>query len=62
MFLFKPFATCTRQAGDYTDLPLNSNISKTVRVKHCFYQHSVKEYVINFLVIFRLIDFALAVF
>ena len=48
----------TRCAGPNTDLPSNSNISKTVTVNAVFTRNFSKEYLISFLVICRLIDFA----
>ena len=47
----------TRSAGHDTDLRLNSNISKTIRVKITFF----KECLMRFIMISRLIDFALVV-
>ena len=48
-------------AGDNTDLPSDSNISKTVRVKIAFTRRLFKEYSTSFLMVCRLIDFALVV-
>ena len=42
-----------------TDLPSNSNVSKTVKVSIAFRQCFFKEYLISFLIICRLIDFVL---
>ena len=47
--------------GDNTDLPSNSNISKTVIVDITVSGTCFKEYLISFLMISRLIDFALLV-
>ena len=51
----------TRYARQNTDLPSNSNISKTVRLNIAFAKKFFKRYSISFLMIFRLIDFALVV-
>ena len=48
-------------AGAKTDLPLNSNISTTLRVNNAYAKNVFKEYLISFLMIFRLIGFALVV-
>ena len=53
--------TGTRYTGPNTDLPSNSNISKTVIVNIIFTATFFKEYSISFLMICRLIDFALVV-
>ena len=50
-----------RWAGDITDLPSESNISKTVGVNIEFTETLFKEYSISFLMRCRLIDFALVV-
>ena len=44
-----------------TDLPLGSNVSKTVRVNVAFALTFLKEYSTSFLMVGRLIDFALVV-
>ena len=44
-----------------TDLPSDNNISKTVEVNIAFIQTYFKEYSISFLMVCRLIDFALVV-
>ena len=44
---------------DRTDLPLNSNISKTVKVNIALSGTSIKEYLVSFLMISRLTSFAL---
>ena len=51
----------TRCASYNTDLASNSNISKTVRVNIAFTRNFLKKYLIRFLMISRLIDFALVV-
>ena len=48
-------------AGDNTDLPSNSNISKTVKVNNPLTRTFLKEYWISFLMTCELIDFALVV-
>ena len=48
--------------GDNTNLPLSSNISKTVRVNIVFTRTLFKEYLISFPIVCMLIDFALVVF
>ena len=48
-------------AGDDTDLPSDSNISKTVRVNIAFTRRLLKEYSTSFPMVCRLIDFALVV-
>ena len=48
-------------AGDNTDLPLDSNISKTVTVNIACTRTFFKEYSLNFLMVCRLIDFVLPV-
>ena len=48
-------------AGDNTDLPLDSNISKTVTVNITCTRTFFKEYSLSFLMVCRLIDFALPV-
>ena len=55
--LVNPFACC---AGDNATLPLDSNISKTVRVNIAFTM-TFKENSISFLKVCRLVDFALVV-
>ena len=50
-----------RWAGDNTDLPSDSNISKTVRVNIAFAATFFKEYSTSFLMVCRLIDFPLVV-
>ena len=50
-----------RWAGHNTDLPSDSNISKTVRVNIAFAATFFKEYSTSFLMVCRLIDFALVV-
>ena len=50
-----------RWGGDNTDLPSDINISKTVEVSIAFIATFFKEYWISFLMISRLIDFALVV-
>ena len=50
-----------RWAGGNTDLPLGSNISKTLRVNIAFAATFLKEYSTSFLMVCRLIDFALVV-
>ena len=52
----------TCRAGHNTDLPLNSNISKMVRVNITFTRTFCEEYSVSFLMISKLMDFALAVF
>ena len=51
----------TRWAGDNSELPSNSNISKTIRISIAFTKSFFREYSITFLMILRLIDFALVV-
>ena len=51
----------TRCASPNTDLHSNSNISKTAIVKIVLKKKFLKEYSISFLLILRLIDFALVV-
>ena len=53
--------TVLHWVGDNSDLPLNSNISKTVSVNIAFTGTFFKEYLISFLMVSRLIDFALSV-
>ena len=48
-------------AGHNTGLPSNSNISKTVRVNIAFTTTFLKEYLISFLMISRLADYAIVV-
>ena len=48
-----------RWAGDNTDLPSDSNISKTVRGNIAFAGTFLKEYLTSFLMVCRFIDFAL---
>ena len=48
-------------AGDKTNLPSDSNISKTVRVNVAYTRTFLNEYSISFLMVWRLIDFALVV-
>ena len=48
-------------AGDNSDPPSDSNISKAVRVNIAFTQTFFKKYSISFLMVCRLIDFALVV-
>ena len=50
----------SRWVGDNTVIPSNSNISET-KSKHCLYKNASKEYLISFLKVCRLIDFALAI-
>ena len=50
-----------RWVGDNTDLPSDSNISKTVRVNIAFAATFSKEYSTSFLVVCRLINVALVV-
>ena len=50
-----------RWAGGNTDLPLGSNISKTLRVNIAFAATFLKEYSTSFLMVCRLIDFSLVV-
>ena len=50
-----------RCAGDDTNLPLESNISKTLRVNIAFRKAFFKEYSMSFLMVCRLIDFVLMV-
>ena len=50
-----------RWAGHNTDLPSDSNISKTVRVNIAFAGTGFKKYSTSFLIVCRLIDIALAV-
>ena len=50
-----------RYAGDKTNLPSDSNISKTVRVNVAYTRTFLNEYSISFLMVRRLIDFALVV-
>ena len=50
-----------RWVGDNTDLNSNRNISKTIRINIVFKMAVFKEYSIIFLMVFRLIDFALVV-
>ena len=47
-------------AGDNTDLPSDSNISKAARVNNTFTMF-FKEYSLSFLMVCRLVDFALLV-
>ena len=56
LLLFVP-----RWAGDNTDLPSNSNISKTVRVNIVFTTKFSKEYSTSFVMVCRLVDFVLVV-
>ena len=51
----------THWAGNNTDLHPNSNISKTVRVNVACTRTFFKRYVISFLIVCRLIDFAFVV-
>ena len=55
---FNPFTPC---ASHNTDLPSKNSISKTVKVNIAFKRKCFEEYSINFLMISRLIDFALVV-
>ena len=48
-----------RWTGGNTDLPSDSNISKAVRVNITFAVTFFKEYLTSFLMVCRLIDFAL---
>ena len=48
-----------RWASDNTDLPLNSNISKVSRGNIALIRKFSEEYSINFLIVCRLMDFAL---
>ena len=50
-----------RWAGHNTNLPLDSNISKTVRANNAFATRFFKEYSKQFLMLFRLIELALVV-
>ena len=51
-----------RCTGDNTDLHLKLNLNlKNGKSRHCFYQSIFKEHLISFLMVCRLIDFALAV-
>ena len=50
-----------RWADDNTDLPSDNNISKTVRVNIALTKDVFKEYSTSFLMVYRLIDFALVV-
>ena len=50
-----------RCAGPNTDLPSNSNISKTVRVNIAFRETFLIEYLISFLMICKLVVYALVV-
>ena len=50
-----------RCAGDNTDLPSNSSISKPVRVNINLTTPIFKEYLISFLMVCRLMDFLLVV-
>ena len=50
-----------RWAGDNTDLTSDSNIPKAVRVNIAFAATLFKEYSTSFLMVCRLIDFALVV-
>ena len=45
--------------GDNVDLPSDSNFSKTVRVNIAFPATFFKEYLTSFVIVCRLIDFAL---
>ena len=47
--------------GHNTDMPSNCNISKTVRVNNSFTGNFLKKYLVSFLMILKLIEFALAV-
>ena len=47
--------------GHNTDIPSNCNISKTVRVNNSFTGNFLKIYLISFLMIRKLIEFAFAV-
>ena len=47
-----------RWAGDNTDLPSDSNISKTVRETLPLQEHFFKEHSASFLMVCKLIDFA----
>ena len=49
------------RSGNNTELPWNNNISKTVKLNIAFTNKSFKEYSISFLMICRLIEFALLV-
>ena len=49
-------------ANDNTSLPLDINISKTVWVNIAFIKTFSKEYSISFLMVCRLIDFAIVIF
>ena len=48
-----------RWTGGNSDLPSDSNISKTVRVNIAFSTTYFKEYLIRFVMVCRLMDFAL---
>ena len=50
-----------RWADDSTDLPSDSNISKTVRVNIAFAATFFREYSTSFVMVRKLIDFALVV-
>ena len=50
-----------RWVGDNTDLPSNSNISKTIRVNIAFTWTVFKEHLISFVMVCWLIDFVLLV-
>ena len=56
---FNHFAPCARWACHNTDLPSDSNISKMVTVNVAFAVTLFKEYSTSFLMVGRLIDFAL---
>ena len=51
----------TSWVGDSTNLPSNSNISKTVKVNIAFLQIFFEEYLIRFLMVYRLVDIGLVV-
>ena len=50
-----------RWVGDNTDLPSNKNISKTISANVAFFPSFLKECSISFVLVFRLIDFALVI-
>ena len=50
-----------RWVGDNTDLPSNKNISKTISANVAFFPSFLKECSITFVLVFRLIDFALVI-
>ena len=57
---FNPFAPCTQLAGLYYQPTFKKLMSKTEKVNTAFTRKFLKEYLMSFLMVCRLIDFALA--